>query len=97
MPYRPLAHPFEVRYRKVYRDAGYPWAQKVITFTHRGVVLNELGYIGHNDGGEQWVAQDGEIDSLFESLPMNPYLAESETRKDIRMARLRANALREAT
>lgn len=87
--YGPLAKPIIRRYNKFWRDTGYLWAQKKITFTHRAVVFDKPGYVGQSEEGEEWIAQDCEINSLFESLPPNPYLVEGDSKKETRLARLR--------
>ncbi len=95
----PLEKPIVVRYNKFWRDKGYKWTQNIITFTHRGFFwstkeFEPKGYTGHSQNGEEWSATESEIGSLFELLPVNPYLVEDEGRKEIRLARLRAEHLR---
>ena len=89
----------KLQYSKFWRDKGYPWAQNIVTLTHRGFfwsdkIFEPKGYTGHNEWGEEWIASDGEIGSLFVDIPANPYLADDDSRKEIRMARLRAEKTR---
>ncbi len=92
---QPLVTPILKRYNKFWRDKGYKWSQRIITFTNEASVFGKRGYTGHADNGEEWCATQHEMISLFEQIPVNPYLVEEEGRKEIRLARLRAYELRQ--